>query len=253
MVLYDHDSNTILPEPLKSRSDQEIVRVYIALHSQLIKRGLRPIFQNLDNKCPAGLKTFLKQEGVTFQIAPPNLHRTNSAESAIQTFKDHLVAGRSICDPNFPLHFWDQLLPQATLTLNLLRPSRINPRLSADAQLNGIFDFNRTPLAPPGTKVIFFNPLPISKPGPLVGLASGTSAAPLSTTDATKFIFQNIVPNELPKRSSSYRTTAQYRKCPQPMPIFKLPATCYMPYSICPLPLPSLQKLLTSKWTPFFS
>jgi hypothetical protein len=45
-------------------------------------------------------------------------------------------------------------LPQATITLNLLRKSRINPRMSAYAQLNGHFDFNSTPLAPPGTRII---------------------------------------------------------------------------------------------------
>jgi len=64
------------------------------------------------------------------------------------------VAGLSSTDKCFPLHLWDCLIPQVLLTLNLLRPSRLNPRLSAEAQLNGAFDFNRTPLAPPGTKVI---------------------------------------------------------------------------------------------------
>lgn len=32
----------------------------------------------------------------------------------------------------------------------------MNPKLSAYAQINGAFDFNRTPLAPPGTKVLAF-------------------------------------------------------------------------------------------------
>jgi hypothetical protein len=40
------------------------------------------------------------------------------------------------------------------MTLNLLRGSRINPKLSAYAQLHGAFDYNKTPLAPPGTKVV---------------------------------------------------------------------------------------------------
>ena len=40
------------------------------------------------------------------------------------------------------------------MTLNLLRQSRINPRLSAYAQLEGIFDYNKTPMAPPGIRVI---------------------------------------------------------------------------------------------------
>ena len=46
------------------------------------------------------------------------------------------------------------MLPQALLTLNLLRGSRINPQLSAQAQLHGPFDFNRTPLGPPGTRLV---------------------------------------------------------------------------------------------------
>ena len=49
---------------------------------------------------------------------------------------------------------WDRLLPQAQLTLNLLRNSRINSKLSAYALLFGNFDFNKTPLAPPGTEVV---------------------------------------------------------------------------------------------------
>ena len=40
------------------------------------------------------------------------------------------------------------------LTLNMLRTSRINPKLSAHEQLHGIHDFNATPLAPPGTRCI---------------------------------------------------------------------------------------------------
>ena len=38
--------------------------------------------------------------------------------------------------------------------LNLLHASRLNPKLSAYAQLEGTFDFTHTPLAPPGTRVI---------------------------------------------------------------------------------------------------
>ena len=55
---------------------------------------------------------------------------------------------------DFPLHLWCRLLPQAIVALNLLCPSRINPTLSAHAQLHGQFGFNATPFAPPGTKVI---------------------------------------------------------------------------------------------------
>ena len=51
------------------------------------------------------------------------------------------------------MHLWDRLLEQATITLNLLRPARLNPRLSAYAYLNGAFNYMSTPLAPPGIRV----------------------------------------------------------------------------------------------------
>ena len=46
---------------------------------------------------------------------------------------------------------------QGELSLNLLRNSRANPRLSAWSYLFGNWDFNANPLAPPGTKVVFHN------------------------------------------------------------------------------------------------
>ena len=98
----------------------------------------------------------MNQEGVGFQLVPPHLHRTNAAKRAIHNYKDHLVTGLIRCDPIFPLHLWDRLLQQATLMLNLLQPSQINLLLSAEDQLNGAFDFNQTPLTPPGTKVLVY-------------------------------------------------------------------------------------------------
>ena len=84
----------------------------------------------------------------------PNLHRQNSAEHAIKTFKNHFIAGLASVNKYCPVHLWCRLLPHCLLTLNLLRPSRINPKLSAYAQLHGAFVFNRTSLAPPGTQII---------------------------------------------------------------------------------------------------
>lgn len=52
------------------------------------------------------------------------------------------------------MYLWDELIPQACITLNLLRASRINPKLSAYAQVFGQFSYSSTPLAPPGTHVL---------------------------------------------------------------------------------------------------
>ena len=98
-------------------------------------------------------KFFLKND-VDFQRVPAHQHRRNAAERAIQTWKHHFISGLASTDPTFPLNAWDYLLPQCDLTLNHLRSSRRQPKLSAHACLFGNFDFNRTPLAVPGTRVI---------------------------------------------------------------------------------------------------
>jgi hypothetical protein len=63
-------------------------------------------------------------------------------------------SGLCSVDPNFPLILWDKLLSHATTTFNLLRQSRINPWMSAYAQLNGHYDFICATMAPPYTRVI---------------------------------------------------------------------------------------------------
>ena len=88
----------------------------------------------------------------------PHNHRVNAAERAIQTAKNHLISGLCITDPEFPLQHWDSLIEQCQITLNMLRTSRTNPKLSAYQALEGTFDFNATPLAPPGTRALIYNP-----------------------------------------------------------------------------------------------
>jgi hypothetical protein len=48
----------------------------------------------------------------------------------------------------------DRLIEQGLDSLNLLRASQINPRVSAYSQLNGTFDYNATSMAPPGMQVL---------------------------------------------------------------------------------------------------
>jgi len=154
MVLYDHDSNAILTEPFKNRNADTILAAFKVLHACLCRAGLRPRLQRLDNEASTALKDFLTATDIDFQLVPPYVHRRNTAERAIRTFKNHFIAGLCSTDKDFPLHLWDRLLPQAELTLNLLRGCRCNPKLSAWAYIHGAFDFNRTPIAPPGTRVL---------------------------------------------------------------------------------------------------
>ena len=154
LVMYEHDTNNILTEPLKNRSELEHIRAFNKLHTVLSERGFTPKHLRLDIEASMAYKANLRAKNIDFQLVPPHDHKRNPAERAIQTFKNHFIACLCGTDKNFQLHLWCRLLPQATTTLNLLRQSRQNPKLSAHAHLNGAFDFNRTPLAPLGTRVI---------------------------------------------------------------------------------------------------
>ena len=163
MVLFAHEKNAILAKPIKNRSQEEIIRLTIKLHEYLTDRRFKPHVQILDNECPEALKKYFRKNNVAYQLVPPHLHRNKSAERSISTFKDHLFAGLSSVDPSFSMHLWCKLIPQANTMLKLLRPSTINPKISAKAILNGAFDYNATSLAPPGTKVIAYKTPTTSK------------------------------------------------------------------------------------------
>ena len=112
--------------------------------------------QICDNECPTAFKRFLCSKGIDLQLVPTYDHRTNPAEKAIDTWKRHFIARLASLPPNFPIHLWCRLIPHTNTTLNLLRPSNLNPRLSAYAQLDRAYDYNTTPLAPSGCKAIVY-------------------------------------------------------------------------------------------------
>ena len=153
-VLYHHATNTIHAEAIPNRQAASIRKAWEKTHKMLVKQGHSPNLHILDNECSQELKDAFAKYNVAFQRAPPKEHRANAAERAIRTFKNHFITILCTVDSNYPMSEWDLLLPQTTLTLNLLRSSRIHPSLSAHASLCGNYDFNRCPLAPPGAKIV---------------------------------------------------------------------------------------------------
>jgi hypothetical protein len=154
MLCYIYDCNYVKVIPMKSRSASEWVKAYDSIHQVLTVKGFKPKLQTLDNEASAALKNLFTVNDIAYQLVPPHCHRRNAAERAIRTFKEHFVAGISSVDPSFPMHLWDRILPQAEITLNLLRTSRLHPQLSAAAHYHGLVDYNKTAFAPPGCKVI---------------------------------------------------------------------------------------------------
>jgi hypothetical protein len=154
MVCYVYDCSYVKVIPMKSRSASEWVSSNDHIHQELTVKGFKPKLQTLDNEASAALKNFFTANDVEYQLVSPHCHHRNAAERAIRTFKEHFVAGLSSVDPTFPLHLWDRLLPQAEITFNLLRTSRLHPQLSVTAHFHGLVDYSKTYFAPQGCKII---------------------------------------------------------------------------------------------------
>jgi hypothetical protein len=154
MVLVDIDSSAILVEPLKSRKDAELTRAYRAIMTRLHRAGIKPKKHVLDNEISAAMKALITDEfKLTYELVPPGCHRRNAAEVAIRNFKAHFLSIMAGVADDFPWHQWDKLLPQAEITINLLRQANAAPAVSAYAYLHGPFDYNKMPLAPLGCRV----------------------------------------------------------------------------------------------------
>ena len=153
LVLYGYDSNDILAEPMCSRTGPEHLAAYQQATQALVARGLHPNIKRLYNEVFSKLKAHIVASDINYQLAHPHIHQRIWDDQEIFTFKNHLLALISSCDRKLIMNLWERLLYQALLTLNLLRPSRLNPSLSAHMQMQRPFEFNLTPLALPDTRV----------------------------------------------------------------------------------------------------
>ena len=156
IVAYHYDANIILIQPITKRQAATLTAAWKIMSNRLVNAGVAPKLYIMDNECSDDLKAVLNKAELTYQLVPPpHSHRVNKAERAIQTLKGHLKARLATLDPNFPIQEWDRLLDQCELTLNILRVSRLNPKLLAWVYLFGEFYYMKNPLAPPGTKCLF--------------------------------------------------------------------------------------------------
>jgi hypothetical protein len=157
-VAYDYTTNAILVRAITDRESSTIVKAFDDIFTYLTAKGFKPRFNVLDNEASHAITEYLRQQDIKWQFVPPNEHRVNAAERAIQTFKNHFISGLCSTDRDFPSQLWDKLLQQAQDSLNMLRTSRIDPTKSAYEILEGPHDFNRHPWAPPGCRAILHEP-----------------------------------------------------------------------------------------------
>ena len=140
--------------PMKGQIDKDMVEAFQDIYGYLREQNLTPALHVMDNKCSKAIKTFIQKEKVNIQLVEPHNHRVNAAEPAVKAAKYHTIAGLATVNITCPLRLWCKFVPQIQDTMNMVRTSRRNSSISAYEDMEGAFDWNRTPLAPLGSKAV---------------------------------------------------------------------------------------------------
>ena len=93
-IFYHEDSNVIHVETTKSRSGPDLLAALQRAVTFFSERGTSPALIRMDNECAAVTKEWLKSTTIQLELTPVAHHRTNKAERAISTWKDHFIAGQ---------------------------------------------------------------------------------------------------------------------------------------------------------------
>jgi hypothetical protein len=95
MVLVEVDGNYIDAEPMKKKMEGSMIKAYQALWARLTASGaVKPTTHLLDNEALAAYKAEIKNN-CTIQLVPPDNHRRNLAEQAIQNLQEPFQSGSS--------------------------------------------------------------------------------------------------------------------------------------------------------------
>jgi hypothetical protein len=82
----------IIIQAMHNRTSLTYEQTYQELYEFFNKHGHKPKFQRIDNEKSNQILDFISKQGVKIQLVPPDLHRANKAERAIQTVKRGLIS-----------------------------------------------------------------------------------------------------------------------------------------------------------------
>jgi hypothetical protein len=107
---------------------------------------------DLNNAASKALQEYLTESDIEHQWFC-HMFIAEMLLNGIFKLSNHLVVELCSTDKEFPSQFWEKLIPQALLTLNMMRTSKINPTTSSETQLKGFYSFNGAPLVLPSTRI----------------------------------------------------------------------------------------------------
>ena len=91
MVMVHIDSNAILVEAMKNKTDEEMQRAYLKLLKRMQRTGMEIKKHVLDNEVSEAMKELIR-DTCKLELVPPGCHRRNIAEVAIKIFKQHFIS-----------------------------------------------------------------------------------------------------------------------------------------------------------------
>ena len=157
-VAYIYDINAIIGLPLKTRTSESIIGAFQKVLKMMTKSNCKPVVNVMDNKCRKAVQEYITVNGIDIELCLPKNHYLNGlGKRTIGTYKAHFINTLATVDPNCPMQLWDTFLEQTTETLNILRTLRQNTKKAAYEELNGKFDYNKTPIVPVGIKALVYN------------------------------------------------------------------------------------------------
>eukprot|EP00804_Cyclotella_cryptica_P028568 CCRYP_015819-RA/>CCRYP_015819-RA protein AED:0.41 eAED:0.38 QI:0/0/0/1/0/0/4/0/399 len=144
---HKYRSNAILVRAIKDQTDKSLTAAFHDVYKYLTKRGFQPKLYVMDNQCSKAVKKYIITTKATIQLSQC-FRKSNT------NMEEHWLSGMGTLDPNCPIQLWCQFIEQGQDTINLLCISQFNPKLSTYAVLEEQFNFDKTPLAPVGTRAL---------------------------------------------------------------------------------------------------
>ena len=85
MVIHEIDGNFIWVEPMKNKTQGEMIKARRNVLKRMKLQGIMPLHQILDNEISEAYKEEILATKMSYQLVSPNNHLRNISERAIQT------------------------------------------------------------------------------------------------------------------------------------------------------------------------
>jgi hypothetical protein len=145
----------IIIQAMQNKTAATYEKTYQELYEIFNKYGHKPEFQRIDNEKSAQVLEFLSKQGAKIQLVPPDMHRANKAERAIQTVKRGFISMLVGSDIDCQYNLWAKGIPQLQIIINHLRPWHPDPTISAYEGFHRMkYNFVDQPIAPFGQLII---------------------------------------------------------------------------------------------------